>query len=259
MFDELIPGMSKVAVKAQEPETHSSTEEEKELDTSGSVVNTEIGPLQSMDYIQRLGVNIASYEQFVVLEIVQAETLGTITRKGFVDGWARVVAESNGKVTCDWSSQKRLVRSRITRTLTDPDYYKVYYDFAFQLGKEPSQKAINMALAVGLWEGLFDPATHPWRSAHVDWLEAWAEYLKEKFGVVTVNEDGEEEIEYKRTVSKDLWNQTRLFAAKTLEDETLSFWSEEQAWPGLIDEFVVWCKAKGIAVAKNGETMEVEE
>jgi DCN1-like protein 1/2 len=259
MFDELIPGMSKVAVKAQEPETHFSAEEEMKRDESGKVINTEIGPLQTMDYIQRLDVNIATYEQFVVLEIVQAETLGTITRKGFVDGWAQVVAESNGKVTCDWSSQKRLVRSRINRTFTDRDYYKMYYDFAFQIGKEPSQKAINMALAVGLWEALFDPTTHPWRSAHVNWLEAWADYLKEKFGVITVNGAGEEEIEYKRTVSKDLWAQTRLFAAKTMEDETLSFWSEEQAWPGLIDEFVVWCREKGIAVAKNGEGMEVEE
>jgi DCN1-like protein 1/2 len=50
-----------------------------------------------------------------------------------------------------------------------------------------------------------------------------------------------------------------LFATKTMEDETLSFWSEEQAWPGLIDDFVVWSREKGIAAAKNGESMEVGE
>jgi len=210
-----------------------------------------------MEYIQRLGVNMASYEQFVALEIVQANTLGTITRQGFVDGWARALAESGSK-TYDLAAQKRLVRARIDKTLTDPAAYKVYYDYAFQLGREPTQKSINMAVAVGFWEGLYEPNTHPWRSENVDWLEAWTTYLKEKFGTVKVNEDGEEEVEYKRSVSRDLWNQTRLFAAKTMKDETLSFWSEEQAWPGLIDEFVVWCKEKGIAPERNGESMEVE-
>jgi DCN1-like protein 1/2 len=218
-----------------------------------------------MAYLQRLGVNMASYELFVALEIVQAESIGTITRTGFVDGWARVVADSSstggGRVTADWASQKKLVRARIAQALTDAAYFKTLYDFAFQVGREPPQKAISMAVAVGFWEGLYEPRTNPWRSAHVDWLAEWSRYLREKFGTVRVNEDGEEEVEYKRTVSKDLWTQTRLFAAKTMADETLGFWSEEQAWPGLIDEFVVWCKEKGVAPAPRadgGEGMEVE-
>jgi DCN1-like protein 1/2 len=267
MFDELIPGLSPPAAMSSailpvsfEHKLTCLADDEKQHDATGKVLNNELDPQGCMEYIQRLGVNMASYEQFVPLEIVQSETLGIITRRGFVDGWARALAEaSQGKAAapqCDWSTQKKLVRARINKTLTDPAAYKVYYDYAFQLGKEPTQKALNMALAVGLWEGLYEPNTHPWRSANVDWLGAWTTYLKDKFGVVKINDDGEEEIEYKRTVSRDLWNQTRLFAAKTMEDETLGFWSEEQAWPGLIDEFVVWCREKGIvpaaAAAQNG-------
>jgi DCN1-like protein 1/2 len=196
---------------------------------------------------------------FVVLEIVQTEVFGTITRAGFVKGWARVMDESQGKVTADWASQKRLVRSRINTVAKDPAYFKTLYDFAFQIGKEPPQKGLDMDYALMFWSVLFAPTMNSWQSAAVNWLEAWQEYLTEKFYVERVGKDGKKSLVWTRTVTKDLWNQTRLFAAKTMEDETLSFWSEEQAWPGLIDEFVVWCREKGIAVAKNGESMEVEE
>ncbi|KAK4139179.1 Cullin binding-domain-containing protein [Dichotomopilus funicola] len=206
----------------------------------------EIGAELSMAYIEELGVNMASYELFVVLEIVRAEAIGTITRSGFVDGWTHAILDSHSPTETDITAQRRIVRDRIIKAVTDSDYFKVLYDFAFQVGREPPQKAISMAVAVGFWEGLYEPSSNPWRSANVDWLVQWTTYLKEKFGVVKTGEDGEEEIEYKRTVSKDLWTQTRLFAAKTMKDETLGFWSEEQAWPGLIDEFVLWCREKGV-------------
>jgi DCN1-like protein 1/2 len=225
-------------------------------------------------YVERLNANPLSYDLFVVLDIVQAETLGQITRSGFVDGWARVMTENKESVPKEkkqakseeeerqrlWSLQEQFVRYRINQALTDPSYFKSLYDLAFQIGREPPQKALNMMLAVAFWEALYDPETHPWRSAKVNWLQSWTSFLKEKFGVTGVNEDGEVEVvDYKRTVSKDLWTQLRLFVVKTMEDETLSFWSEEQAWPGLVDEFVLWCREKGVVGTQNGEAMEVEE
>jgi DCN1-like protein 1/2 len=41
-----------------------------------------------------------------------------------------------------------------------------------------------------------------------------------------------------------MWNQTFEFFQKTMQDETLSFWSEDGAWPGVIDEFVAFIKEK---------------
>jgi DCN1-like protein 1/2 len=38
---------------------------------------------------------------------------------------------------------------------------------------------------------------------------------------------------------------------KALQDESLSFWSEESSWPSVIDDFVQW-----IRVEKRGEAME---
>ena len=38
---------------------------------------------------------------------------------------------------------------------------------------------------------------------------------------------------------------------KAVEDESLSFWTEESSWPSVIDDFVLWVK-----VEKRGEAME---
>lgn len=234
-----------------------STEEE---DPAAADAINEMNIDSCMAYINRLGADPDSYEMFVVSDIVRAKAFGSVERDGFVDGWARVFEESKGRVAPTWDAQKAYVRSRINAVATDSAYFKSLYDFVFQIGKEPPQKSLDMAYALSFWAGLFAPTMNSWRSAHVDWLAAWTDYLREKFGKSTVDEEGGVQWEYTRSVSKDLWNQTRLFAAKTMEDETLGFWSEEQAWPGLIDEFVVWCREKGkVGPPRNGEGMEVDE
>ena len=48
--------------------------------------------------------------------------------------------------------------------------------------------------------------------------------------------------EWKKSVNKDMWNETLKFAQLTLDDETLGFWNEEASWPSVIDEFVEWVK-----------------
>ena len=81
----------------------------------------------------------------------------------------------------------------------------------------------------------------PWKTASHDWLSLWKSYLGEK---------------YTRSVNRDMWNMTLTFAFKTMEDETLSFWSADGAWPSVIDDFVDWCKEKGIGKA---DSMEVDD
>jgi hypothetical protein len=49
--------------------------------------NDAIGAESVMKYLQQLGVNAEDCELFVVLDIVQAPSLGEITRQGFVEGW----------------------------------------------------------------------------------------------------------------------------------------------------------------------------
>lgn len=46
--------------------------------------------LQStMDYLEKINVSLENVELFVALEIVQAPTIGEITKQGFVEGWKK--------------------------------------------------------------------------------------------------------------------------------------------------------------------------
>lgn len=40
---------------------------------------------------------------------------------------------------------------------------------------------------------------------------------------------------------------------KSLEDETMSWWSEDGAWPGVLDDFVTFVNEK-----REGTSMDVE-
>lgn len=52
-----------------------------------------------------------------------------------------------------------------------------------------------------------------------------------------------------------MWDQTLLFVGKSLEDESMGWWSEEGSWPGVIDEFVGFVRGKreGGATTTGGE------
>lgn len=47
-----------------------------------------------------------------------------------------------------------------------------------------------------------------------------------------------------------------MFAEKTLADEALSFWSEDSAWPGVIDEFVEYIKTDKRGGQNAGDAMD---
>ncbi|KAL2133038.1 hypothetical protein VTI74DRAFT_3010 [Chaetomium olivicolor] len=230
-------------------------------------------------YCELLGVDITTYESFVLAEVVQVPSFGQVTRQGFIRGWKELGAEWSGEVSNNVDLQKQLVRSCIDQVRRDPDYFRKVYRSTFTASKEAGKREIDMETALSSWDTMFALNMNRWKSAHVDFLEAWKEYVTEKFWIEDKaaakapetaelgEEQGEEENaqepvkkhgKWMRSVSRDLWNQMLPFATKSLQDETLGFWSEEQAWPGVIDEFVVWCKEKGIASTRNGDRMEVE-
>ena len=41
-----------------------------------------------------------------------------------------------------------------------------------------------------------------------------------------------------------MWAQTSVFVKKSLEDESMGWWSEDGAWPSCLDEFVGFVKGK---------------
>lgn len=46
-----------------------------------------VGVDGTMNYLQQLDVDLEGMESLVVLEIIQAPTMGEIAREGFVNGW----------------------------------------------------------------------------------------------------------------------------------------------------------------------------
>jgi hypothetical protein len=41
-----------------------------------------------MGYFEQLGVDIEGMEALAVMELIQAPTMGEISREGFVEGWS---------------------------------------------------------------------------------------------------------------------------------------------------------------------------
>ncbi|EPQ67482.1 Bgt-3023 [Blumeria graminis f. sp. tritici] len=178
-----------------------------------------------MRYLGDLGVDLATAEIFIPLEIVKAPGLGEITKSGFVDGWGATGQVSNDQL----SKQKKFVASQIKKMSTDDSLFKRVYRHAFFASKEISQKAIPLENAIIYWTLLFNPPGKRWASESVDWLQLWTDFLQEN---------------WTKTVNKDMWNQTLEFFQKSMQDESLSFWSEDGAWPGVIDDFVAYVKPK---------------
>ncbi|ROW14343.1 hypothetical protein VPNG_03905 [Cytospora leucostoma] len=176
------------------------------------------------EYLESLSVDMENSELFVVMELVQAPGIGEITRQGFVDGW-----KSTDLTTFSKTAQKNHIRQRIAQLSTDPTYFRKVYRHAFIAGKEATQKALPLENALIFWQLLFAPPGRPWKSANRDWATLWETFLNEK---------------WTRSVNKDMWNMTLEFANKAMDDEALDFYSEEDSWPAVIDEFVAWYRQR---------------
>ncbi|KIN04238.1 hypothetical protein OIDMADRAFT_18259 [Oidiodendron maius Zn] len=191
-----------------------------------------IGVEGTMQYFEHLGINLESVEFLVPMEIVQAPALGEIGKEGFVTGWRRIGADTIAK-------QKAYVSDQIKSLQSDMSLFKKVYRYTFICTKEKGQKALALENALVYWSLLFSPPGVTWITASTNWIELWSEFLKAKWS---------------RSVNRDMWNQTFEFFLKTMDDETLDFWSEDGAWPGVIDDFVAYAKEKRGDLPENMET-----
>lgn len=126
-----------------------------------------------------------------------------------------------------------------TALITNPSLFKRVYKHTFLIARTPGQKAVALDAAIEFWRLLFTPPSLSWNTANTPWLDWWIEYLGSK---------------WKKTVNKDMWDQTLVFAQKSLDDESMSWWSEDGAWPGVLDEFVIYVHEK----RGNEGKMEIE-
>ncbi|RYO89150.1 hypothetical protein DL764_008622 [Monosporascus ibericus] len=183
-----------------------------------------LGAESTMAYLQSLGANLEDASLFIILEIVQAPSIGEITREGFVQGWKATNVDARPEAHQQYFSRL------LTQLATNKDVFKKVYRYVFVVGKEKDQRALALDIALTYWGMLFSPPGQRWITASgVDFFEEWKAFLSEK---------------WTRSVNKDMWNMTLEFAYKTMEDETMGFWSPDGAWPGVIDDFAAWYKKK---------------
>ncbi|KAL1635070.1 Scaffold-type E3 ligase [Diplodia intermedia] len=214
-----------------------------------------VGVDGTMQYLQDLDVPLDDITSLAVLELVQAPTMGEITRKGFVEGWAAkhynsavaVEAELMKFHRADSIDKQKAAVSQLRSALSSSssrNTMKRVYKHTFIVARPPGQKAIPLEQAIEYWKLLYSPSGLDWSTQTTPWLDWWIEFLESK---------------WKRTVNKDMWDQLFNFSEKSLEDETLSFWSEDGAWPGVIDEFVDWARTEKGRGAKQEDDEEMEE
>jgi len=195
-----------------------------------------IGTSGTMNYLTDLGVALDEPAVLAILTEVNAPTMGELTRDDFIEGWKALGADTLAKqqVTLDQ------LRSRLSQ---QPAYFRRVYKHSFLLARMPGQRGVQLESAIDFWRLLFGPGGMKWKDAETDWLELWSEYLQEK---------------WKKGVNKDMWDQTVVFATKCLEDPTMSWWSEDGAWPGVLDDFVAYVKEKrGNTGGDGGDAMNL--
>ncbi|KAI1326669.1 DUF298-domain-containing protein [Xylariaceae sp. FL0255] len=184
-----------------------------------------LGADSALSYLQSVGVEMEDASLFLAVELLQAPTIGEIPRAGFVNGWKEAGVDAKAE------AQTAHIKS-LSRTMEkDRDLFRKVYRYTFVAGKESEQRALSLENSLLYWDMLFKKPGQAWvgSSTGIDWLSEYKAFLEDN---------------WKRSVNRDMWNQTLEFAFKSMDDETLDFWSEDGAWPGVIDDFVAWYKRK---------------
>ncbi|OCK78399.1 hypothetical protein K432DRAFT_383913, partial [Lepidopterella palustris CBS 459.81] len=174
-----------------------------------------IGVTGMTKYLKDIAVEIEDIGMLAVSEIIQTPSMGEMTREGFVEGWTTQNCDTLDK-------QKAHMRALLKALPTSKDTFSKIYKYTYQMARTGNQKAVQLDMAIAYWQLLFSSPSSAvqWSSGSTPWLEWWTEFLNNR---------------WKKSVNKDMWNETLKFAVMTLEDEGLGFWNEEASWPSVVD------------------------
>ncbi|KAL9058883.1 MAG: hypothetical protein Q9206_001716 [Seirophora lacunosa] len=199
-----------------------------------------IGVEGCMRYLGDLGLSLEEPVVLAVLTELDAPTMGELTRKGFVDGWKKHRASDMPTQISHLSSLRQHLP---TPSLAPTSTFHRTYRHTFRLALTTGQRTLPLDTAVEYFRLLLAPPGLAWNTPTTPWLDLWLEYLTEK---------------WKKAINKDVWEQTGVFVVKSLEDESMGWWSEEGAWPSCLDEFVAFVRSRrGEGQGGEGDGMEL--
>jgi len=182
----------------------------KYCDTDGII--TETGMEQ---FLSDIGADPNDIVTLILAWQLGAKTLGTFTKKEFIEGLATL--------RCDSLQKIKEVLPSLRAEIADDQAFKEFYFWIFDYSKE--EKANNLAYDVSLelWRLLLkDRFTH---------LDLWFQYLE------TLHKD-----KGLKGIGRDTW-QLLLTFSRTV-DAKMSNYDSDGAWPLIVDDFVDFAKPK---------------
>jgi len=143
---------------------------------------------------------------------MKAATQCEFSREEFLQGLADLAVDSIDKL------RSKLVTVE-QETLRDAVKFRDLYIFSFGYAKNPTQKGIELEMAIPYWHILLQ--------GRFTLLGLWTQFLQEQ---------------HKRSIPRDTWVLLLDFCQTINTD--LSNYDEEGAWPVLIDDFVEWARPR---------------
>ncbi|MCJ1307816.1 Scaffold-type E3 ligase [Agyrium rufum] len=183
-------------------------------------------------YLEQIGIRLDEPAVLALHAELEAPTMGEFTRTGFTNGWKVLGADTVSKQT----ERVNQLRHDLSN---DRAVFKRMYKHTFVIAREPGQKAVHLPSALEYWRLLLTKPGLDWNTKETPWLMWWTEFLEQT---------------WKKSVNKDLWDQTLAFVEKSLQDASMDWWSEDGAWPGVLDDFVLYVRKRRGDSA--GEKME---
>jgi len=148
---------------------------------------------------------------FIFAWQIKATVLGEFSKKEWEEGLLKLGVDSIE------TFRERL--GTLRAQVHDDESFKQFYSFLFEyaLAKDAYLKTLDLSAAIVLWRIVL-------KDRFVN-LEKWCKFLTEQ---------------YKKSISKDTWNQ--LFEFVRLINNDIEKYDPDGAWPVVIDEFVAYLK-----------------
>jgi DCN1-like protein 1/2 len=166
-----------------------------------------------LKFCEDIGVDPQDLVVLVIAWKMEAAYMCAFTRKE----WQKGMQEMD----CDSAAKLKAKLPQLREAIASEDEFKKFYCFCFGFSKEPGQKSLSIDIAVAMWELLL--------SSRFETLTAsWLAFLAEKKPV--------------KGVTRDTWDLLFDFFVKVRE--SYDKYDENEAWPVLIDDYMMWIDSK---------------